>query len=562
MKKSILSFAILYCTIYGAYTQTIGPGDPSNHLLIPLGVNGISATTTDSIMFFKNVKFNNNVDFKGYLNTLGNINTTGNISANKKIILSDEHSYVNLEFKYGFATFDGDKEFCFAKPVYMEKLSSSINSLELQTNSTTRILINNSGNVGIGTMYPGQRLHVAGGNSYFEGNMGIGANPSSTHKLQVTGSTYFNGNVGIGVSSPSYKLHVADNTYFVGNMGIGTTPTSSYKLQVTGNSYFNGNIGIGTAPSTTNKLQVTGNSYFNGNIGIGVSNPTKKLQVSGDSYFTGKVGIGTGAETPYNNFQIGSIWTFYDGSSDKIIGRNTYYNGSSNVRITQGVASRMYFGGSGDIFFQTAASEAANSVISTWNTVVLKNDGSFGIGTTSPSQKLHVVGVSYFNGNVGIGTASPSQNLHVAGNTCVTGNVGIGITSPTQKLHVVGNSYFNGNVGIGTSNTFNYKLAVNGIIGAKEVKVEATSNWPDYVFGKDYKLLELSEIEQFVKENQHLPEIPSAKEIEENGINVGEMQGKLLLKIEELTLYVIEQQKSIEKLNTKIDNLEKELENR
>ena len=101
------------------------------------------------------------------------------------------------------------------------------------------------------------------------------------------------------------------------------------------------------------------------------------------------------------------------------------------------------------------------------------------------------------------------------------------------------------------------KLLPNGTLVAKEVLVtESNSYWPDFVFEKDYSLMNLSETEAFIKENKHLPEIPSAKEIEENGLNLGEMQAKLLQKIEELTLHAIEQQKLIEELQERLSGLE------
>ena len=104
----------------------------------------------------------------------------------------------------------------------------------------------------------------------------------------------------------------------------------------------------------------------------------------------------------------------------------------------------------------------------------------------------------------------------------------------------------NGNVGIGTTNPGSWKLAVNGQIRAKEIKVE--TGWSDFVFFKDYKLPTLEEVEDHIKEKGHLKDIPSANEVEENGIFLGEMNSKLLQKIEELTLYTIQQQKEIEEL--------------
>jgi hypothetical protein len=102
------------------------------------------------------------------------------------------------------------------------------------------------------------------------------------------------------------------------------------------------------------------------------------------------------------------------------------------------------------------------------------------------------------------------------------------------------------------------KLQVSGLIRAKEVKVE-TNNWPDFVFAKGYKLATLSEIEQQIKRNGHLPGIPSATEAEKNGIELGEMNKKLLQKIEELTLYLIDMKKENEQQNKEIKALKSKL---
>ncbi len=109
---------------------------------------------------------------------------------------------------------------------------------------------------------------------------------------------------------------------------------------------------------------------------------------------------------------------------------------------------------------------------------------------------------------------------------------------------------FHGNVGIGTTDPGNYQLAVEGKIGAREVEVTLNS-WSDFVFEDDYKLRSLKEVENYIRENNHLPDIPSEAEVLENGISLGEMNAKLLQKIEELTLYVIQQQKEIEALKAK-----------
>ncbi len=117
----------------------------------------------------------------------------------------------------------------------------------------------------------------------------------------------------------------------------------------------------------------------------------------------------------------------------------------------------------------------------------------------------------------------------------------------------------NGTVGIGTTNTNGYKLAVNGTIGAREIVV-STETWADFVFAKNYRLMPLSEVESFITENNHLPDVPSEQEVKENGINVAEMNAKLLQKVEELTLYMIQQNKEKEAMMKRINELEKAIE--
>lgn len=115
----------------------------------------------------------------------------------------------------------------------------------------------------------------------------------------------------------------------------------------------------------------------------------------------------------------------------------------------------------------------------------------------------------------------------------------------------------NGNVGIGTENPAS-KLVVNGNIHAKEIKVN-NDIWPDYVFKSDYKLSDLDEVEQHILKKGHLSGIPSASEVHSNGIDLGEMNGKLLKKIEELTLYLIEQNKKIIQLESDMNRLKSKL---
>lgn len=120
--------------------------------------------------------------------------------------------------------------------------------------------------------------------------------------------------------------------------------------------------------------------------------------------------------------------------------------------------------------------------------------------------------------------------------------------SATSKVQMLIDK--NGNVGIGT-HTPDAKLAVNGLIHTKEVKVDLIG-WPDYVFEEDYKLPTLQEVEQHIKENGHLKDIPSANKVEADGVKLGEMNKMLLQKVEELTLYIIQMNKELEEVKSQL----------
>ncbi|WP_345954250.1 hypothetical protein [Mucilaginibacter sp. PAMB04168] len=111
-----------------------------------------------------------------------------------------------------------------------------------------------------------------------------------------------------------------------------------------------------------------------------------------------------------------------------------------------------------------------------------------------------------------------------------------------------------GEVAIGGGNTYGYKLAVHGNVRAQEIRVEA-GPWPDFVFRPTYPLRSLSRLEKYLSMNRHLPDLPSAKEVKADGINLGDMNSKLLQKIEELTLYVIDLKKENDRQQKEINQL-------
>ncbi len=175
--------------------------------------------------------------------------------------------------------------------------------------------------------------------------------------------------------------------------------------------------------------------------------------------------------------------------------------------------------------------------------------GYVGIGTETPATKLEVAtpnaswGIIHTNGAVRMGTYVGSNGGWIATQS----------NSPlyfcTSLLNTNGSAQItllpSGNVGIGTINPA-YKLSVNGSIQTKEVRVE--TGWADYVFDKNYRLAPVKEVEKFISKNNHLPGIPAALEIKKKGLALGVMQTKMMEKIEELTLYIIDLQKQVDVL--------------
>lgn len=157
--------------------------------------------------------------------------------------------------------------------------------------------------------------------------------------------------------------------------------------------------------------------------------------------------------------------------------------------------------------------------------------------------------------NTAIGTADEFHINYTSSMTRPRIIVGAYQNGSNPVLSLMGN----GNVGIGTEFP-NEKLSVNGLIHAREVKVDL-NGWPDYVFKKDYKLLSLNDVKSFIEINQHLPDVPSEKKIAENGLALGEMNAILLKKIEELTLYLLEQHKEIQNLKQQVGVLTTKINN-
>lgn len=291
-------------------------------------------------------------------------------------------------------------------------------------------------------------------------------------------------------------------------------------------------------------------------VGIGETNPSDKLEVN-------KNGGGIDL-THSNSSSYSSIESFEASSSQAAIQFIGSQFNSVNRRNAFEIVNRMP---SGNIDFFTENSFSVPKLR-------IEGNGNVGIGILSPLELLEVggnvfvnhensgfiidaadykrVGFMKYHGKAGGIWRASNQGFEIGrvSGTDITAGLG---SSPTTDFYISGG----GQVGIGTISTGTHKLAVEGSIGAREIKVEA-SGWSDFVFENSYDLRTLEEVEQHIKENGHLPEIPSETEVTENGINLGQMDAKLLQKIEELTLYMIDMNKQLKSQSARVQQLEQE----
>lgn len=260
----------------------------------------------------------------------------------------------------------------------------------------------------------------------------------------------------------------------------------------------------------------------NGCIGIGFTNPDKPLVVNGVTKF-----INPSNSSNFLYFDYAS-----NGNKVRSYGTNLFLESRNSTE---------------DIEFRTDNSATT--------LMVVKGTGNVGIGTTTPDYKLDI------NGSLRILINGPIHShivFDIQGNDQNDGFY-IRVPDVLQVNPTVNTTAFvvkaNGNVGIGIDP--DEKLTVDGKIRSEEVRVEVI-NGPDYVFESDYELQTLQETKKYIYEHKHLPEIPSAMEMETNGVDIGDLNMRLLKKIEELTVYQIELLEEIIQMKKRIEQLENE----
>lgn len=300
-------------------------------------------------------------------------------------------------------------------------------------------------------------------------------------------------------------------------------------------------VNIGFSQFLTTGTLTTDNKYRSGGIGIGyVSAPTfglnKFMVTGGTSFFAGNVGIGTSAPSDALHLTTGNVKL---DSGRLIIGTIANYN---DATFNWGIKSERPFLISNATYPMIEIRSTASSAFGFVDLAIPTVDYGF----SQFSKKGDVVLRGYTGGSM-IFNCEGTGNIKFTTVADATNATTIYNTTKVQMLITK-----TGNVGIGTE-TPDTKLAVNGTIHSKEVVVDLIG-WPDYVFEKDYNLMTLNELEISINKNKHLPNIPSSDEIECNGLGLGDMNKKLMEKVEELTLYIIQLNKELQEVKSQIKN--------
>jgi hypothetical protein len=343
------------------------------------------------------------------------------------------------------------------------------------------------------------------------------------------------GNVGVGTAAPAALFHLSGSSatkLLLDNGVILSQKNAAGAIHNLLTHYTDDNVYLDNLDGhiVFRASNAAGNLVFQ-------TSASEKMRID----TVGNVGVGTASPGASVD-----IWKPYSAGTDSL--RFSYNDGAA---YWMGIQPYVVTAGNVGYKFRT------NNGSITSEALAITGAGSVGIGTASPLAKLDVSGS---------GTASLFRTVHIGSGGSLLFE-GTGATSSRFSIDVnifrvtgFGNTSlyadtYTGNVGIGTTSP-THKLAVNGTIRAKEVIVD--TGWSDYVFKPDYKLASLSEVEGAIQRDGHLPGIPSAQEIAEHGVRMGEMQAKLLAKIEELTLHQIAQEKRHAELELQVQLLQKE----
>jgi hypothetical protein len=410
------------------------------------------------------------------------------------------------------------------------------------SSTAEKMRLTSDGKLGIGTTSPQATLDINGDIKIADGTEGVDKVLTSdanglAHWEEISTLNF------IGSQSNPYLNGLYSQDFVkVGNNSMYLTGSSTFNQTASGNEIYTDNGPLYINPTGAQAgaglpISIGENTLINpenGRVGIGTLNPSAKLEVSVEDITT----------TP------------------------------SVLRITHPYPDPVGPGSPPNINESVFEIRQSQSVGSPTSQVKVLSNGWVGIGT-NPYQKMHV------KGNLLVDGSQSSILLGGSGNNVLTGNVkgqwgieyaenskGLNIWKPWMSSNLDGSNGFqnfilfindDGKIGMGvdpekltTDNIDGYRLNVADGIRTEKVKVQLQVDWADYVFKKDYELKSIQEVEEYIIENGHLPNVPSAQEIETNGYELGSMDVLMMEKLEELTLYVIQLKKQNEELKALI----------
>lgn len=454
-----------------------------------------------------------------------------------------------------------------------------------------------TGNTGLGVSLPSERLEV-------DGNAVITQTVRSTdgevsNNQRVGNDLIVDNNIGVGLAAPSERVDV-DGNIRASNDLLGSavkvqSGAFSQDVIIQGNGFVNGNLGLGVA-SPTDRLEVAGNTRVSDELSANAIRAQmgefEGLLKANDGFFVGG-NAGFGVQNPGERLEV-------DGNIKSTMGLISKTVETDNLKVNEGIDV--------ENLKATKVAAADLEVTNLINSNQISTAGNVGVGVAAPAEKLEVAGNAVVNGDVRSfksvsGSSEVIQDLKVGGSAEISGGLSVQgpLTAPnftmenfqvanlsiSNVLDLAGGAQIQGDLnvagvikaGIIDAQEFrtegveafsltkvsmdelavattqgvpeNYKLAVGGNILATGVDVKIPSKWPDYVFGKDYPRMSLTELEQFISKNGHLPNIPSAKEMEDRAVmDLATMNLKLLEKVEELSLYIIELEKRVNTLES------------
>lgn len=304
-------------------------------------------------------------------------------------------------------------------------------------------------------------------------------------------------------------------------------------------------------------------------IGLGTTSPTYKLSIetagSNDGIRINQTGSSGAALHLLNSYASnpGRLWSLYSTGSGNSqgVGNFLIFDGG-----TGGGVRFFIKGGNGNIAIgDPYNSNPLQKLHITGNLLIDGTTSSLFFGEGAGSSAVGEYGLEYMPGGLNFwkpwgAPTNPGGVMNYILYLNDNGNVGVNTSNPTARFTVNGKTLIGDPAAVNLSTANNYGLYVQDGVLTSKVKVATVngSNWSDYVFAADYRLRPLAEVESFIAANRHLPEVPSACDVEDNGIDMADMSATLLKKIEELTLYTIDQQKQIDALRAELKSMKKQ----